>query len=90
MMSDGIPVTDGPLDSTGVGGVLSASPLMVPESITGDPIATDPIGKDNTFITSYTEFTNIGFKNYLTMFNVCVIRVTFLPYPGKVVSGLEY
>ncbi|XP_045104046.1 transcriptional repressor CTCF-like [Portunus trituberculatus] len=44
MMSDGIPVTDGPLDGTGVGGVLSASPLMVPETITGDPIATDSIG----------------------------------------------
>lgn len=43
MMSDGIPVTDGPLDGTGVGGVLSASPLMVPETITGDPIASDPI-----------------------------------------------
>lgn len=47
MMSDGIPVTDGPLDGTGVGGVLSASPLMVPESITGDPIATDSIGEDS-------------------------------------------
>lgn len=44
MMSDGIPVTDGPLDGTGVGGVLSASPLM--ETIAGDPIGTDSIGKN--------------------------------------------
>ena len=49
MMSDGIPVTDGPLDGTGVGGVLSASPLMVPETITGDPIATDTIGEDGSY-----------------------------------------
>ena len=48
MMSDGIPVTEGPLDGTGVGGVLSASPLMVPEAIAGDPIATDSIGEAAT------------------------------------------
>lgn len=45
MMSDGIPVTDSSLDGSGVGGVLSSSPLMVPETITGDTISSDPIGE---------------------------------------------
>lgn len=38
MMSDGIPVTDSSLDGAGVASVLGSSPLMVPETITGDTI----------------------------------------------------
>lgn len=44
MMSDGIPVADTSLDGTGVGGVLAASPLMVPETITSDAITAESIG----------------------------------------------
>lgn len=44
MMSDGIPVADTSLDGTGVGGVLAASPLMVPETITPDAITAEGIG----------------------------------------------
>ena len=41
MMSDGMHVTDASLDGTEVDGVLGASSLMVPETITGDTIVTD-------------------------------------------------
>ncbi|XP_066965286.1 transcriptional repressor CTCF-like isoform X1 [Macrobrachium rosenbergii] len=42
MMSDGMHVTDASLDGSEVDGVLGTSSLMVPETITGDTIVTDP------------------------------------------------
>nr|XP_053631626.1 uncharacterized protein LOC128688001 isoform X1 [Cherax quadricarinatus] len=63
MMSDGIPVTDGTLDGTGVGGVLGSSPLMVPETITGDTITGDTIGSvDGTCLVSESSLLELQHK----------------------------